>query len=84
MFVFYPEGVCSQMIEIDLCGDTIKKVIFTGGCDGNLKAISKMIEGKKADDVIEMFDGITCGFRKTSCVDQLCRALRQALREKDN
>ncbi|HHW94824.1 MAG TPA: TIGR03905 family TSCPD domain-containing protein [Mogibacterium sp.] len=80
MFVFYPEGVCSQMIEIDLDGDTIKKVIFTGGCDGNLKAISKMIEGKKTDDVIEMFDGITCGFRKTSCVDQLCRALRQAIK----
>ena len=84
MFVFYPEGICPQMIEIDLDGDTIKKVIFTGGCDGNLKAISKLIEGKKVDDVIEMFDGITCGFRKTSCVDQLCRALRRAVEENNN
>ncbi|NLY87933.1 MAG: TIGR03905 family TSCPD domain-containing protein [Clostridiales bacterium] len=81
MFVFYPEGVCSQMIEIELDGDTVEEVIFTGGCNGNLKAISKMIKGKKVDEIIEMLDGITCGFRKTSCTDQLCIALRQAVKE---
>lgn len=81
MFTFYPEGTCSQMIEIELDGDTIKDVIFTGGCNGNLSGISKLIRGMKAEDVIDRLEGTTCGFKNTSCPDQLSKALRAALAE---
>lgn len=78
-FTFYPQGVCSMMIEIELEEDTIKDVVFTGGCNGNLSGISKLIRGMKAEDVIERLEGTTCGFKDTSCPDQLSKALRQAL-----
>ena len=80
-FTFYPEGVCSMMIEIELDGDTIKDVVFTGGCNGNLSGISKLIKGMKAEDVIEKLEGTKCGLNDTSCPDQLSKALRQALAE---
>lgn len=80
-FTFYPQGVCSMMIEIELDGDVIRDVVFTGGCNGNLSGISKLIKGMKAEDVIERLEGTTCGFKDTSCPDQLSRALRQALAE---
>ena len=80
-FTFYPEGVCSMMIEIELDGDTIKDVVFTGGCNGNLSGISKLIKGMKAEDVIGKLEGTRCGLNDTSCPDQLSRALRQALAE---
>ena len=79
MFTFYPEGVCSMMIEIELDGETIKDVIFTGGCNGNLSGISKLIKGMNARDVIEKLEGTRCGVNETSCPDQLSKALRQAL-----
>ena len=79
MFTFYPEGTCSQMIEIELEGDTVKDVVFTGGCNGNLNGISKLIKGMKAQDVIERLEGTTCGFKNTSCPDQLSKALRAAM-----
>lgn len=78
-YVFYPQGVCSVMIEIELEGDIIKDVVFTGGCNGNLKAIARLIRGMKAEDVIEKLEGNTCGMNETSCADQLCKGLRQAL-----
>ena len=81
MFTFYPQGVCSMMIEIELDGDIIKDVVFTGGCNGNLSGISKLIKGMKAEDVIERLEGTRCGFKDTSCPDQLSKALRQALAE---
>lgn len=79
MFTFYPEGTCSQMIEIELDGDVIREVVFTGGCNGNLNGISKLIEGMKAEDVIGKLEGTRCGFKDTSCPDQLSKALRAAL-----
>ena len=78
-FTFYPQGVCSMMIEIELEDDIIRDVIFTGGCNGNLSGISKLIKGMRAEDVIERLEGTTCGFKDTSCPDQLSKALRQAL-----
>ena len=78
-FTFYPQGVCSMMIEIELDDDIIKDVVFTGGCNGNLSGISKLIKGMKAGDVIERLEGTTCGFKDTSCPDQLSKALKQAL-----
>ncbi len=70
-----------MMIEIELEGDVIKDVVFTGGCNGNLSGISKLIKGMKAEDVIGRLEGTTCGFKDTSCPDQLSKALRQALTE---
>ena len=78
-FTFYPQGVCSMMIEIELDGETINDVIFTGGCNGNLSGISKLIKGMNAREVIEKLEGTRCGVNETSCPDQLSKALRQAL-----
>ena len=78
-FTFYPQGVCSMMIELELEDDIIKDVVFTGGCNGNLSGISKLIRGMKAEDVIERLEGTRCGFKDTSCPDQLSKALRQAI-----
>lgn len=78
---FYPEGVCSMMIEVELDGDVIEDVVFTGGCNGNLNAISKLVKGMKAEDVIDKLEGNRCGFNETSCADQMCKALRQALEQ---
>ena len=68
-----------MMIEIELDGDVIKDVVFTGGCNGNLTGISKLIKGMKADAVIEKLEGTRCGFKDTACPDQLSKALREAM-----
>ena len=78
MYNYTPRGVCSRQISVDLDGDTIKEVSFVGGCDGNLKAISKLIEGKPVDWVVSVLEGNTCGRRTTSCADQLTQALKAA------
>lgn len=78
MYTYIPRGVCSRRIDIQLDGDTVKDVVFTGGCNGNLNAISKIITGMPVDHVIEVFSGSTCGPRPTSCADQLARALQEA------
>ncbi|MDO4474249.1 MAG: TIGR03905 family TSCPD domain-containing protein [Eubacteriales bacterium] len=75
------QGTCSQMINLELDGDKIKSVEFIGGCHGNLQGISKLVEGMKAADAIERLEGIRCGFKPTSCPDQLAKALRIALEQ---
>ena len=70
-----------MMIEIELDGDVISDVIFTGGCNGNLTGISKLIKGMKAQDVIDKLEGTKCGFKDTSCPDQLSKALRAAMEQ---
>lgn len=72
-------GTCSQLINVELDGDVIKSVEFIGGCNGNLQGISRLVTGMKAEDAIERLEGIQCGFKPTSCPDQLAKALRQAL-----
>ena len=74
-------GTCSQLINLELDGDVIKSVEFIGGCDGNLQGISKLVTGMKAEDAIKRLEGIQCGFKPTSCPDQLAKALRQALEQ---
>ncbi|MBO4376053.1 MAG: TIGR03905 family TSCPD domain-containing protein [Lachnospiraceae bacterium] len=69
------QGTCSTMIDLELDGDIIKSVSFTGGCNGNLQGISKLVEGMKKDDAIAKLKGIKCGFKNTSCPDQLAHAL---------
>lgn len=78
MYDYIPRGVCSRQISVELDGDTVKNVSFVGGCDGNLKGISKLVRGMKVDDVVRLLEGNTCGRRPTSCPDQLTRALREA------
>ncbi len=77
---FRPRGVCSRAIHIDLADDgkTIESVSFEGGCNGNLKAIGRLVQGKSADEIAEVLAGNTCGPRPTSCADQLSKALKQA------
>jgi uncharacterized protein (TIGR03905 family) len=70
-------GVCSKYIDIETKNGIIENVEFYGGCDGNTKGISTLIKGMKIDEVIEKLEGIKCGFKKTSCPDQLARALKE-------
>ena len=77
---YKPTGVCAWMIHFDLDEEKrVHDVSFDGGCNGNLKAISKLVEGQKAEDLINLLDGNTCGMKTTSCADQFAKALRQAL-----
>lgn len=77
---FVPSGVCARLIHVELddTGKTIEDVYFVGGCNGNLKAISKLVKGQSVDHVVELLQGNTCGMRPTSCADQLTLALREA------
>lgn len=73
--IYKPNGVCSSSIDIEVDGDIIRSVKFTGGCHGNLQGISKLVEGMKVEDAISKLKGIRCGFKNTSCPDQLAKAL---------
>lgn len=81
-YVYRTKGTCSSKITVELEGDVIRKVEFTGGCNGNAKGVSALVKGMKAQEVIERFKGLTCGFRQTSCPDQLSKALQEALDSK--
>ena len=73
------KGPFSSQINLDLETGTVKNAQFTGGCNGNLKAIAKLVEGMDAQRVIDLLSGNTCGFKSTSCGDQLACALKEAL-----
>jgi uncharacterized protein (TIGR03905 family) len=75
------KGTCSRSIQFELNDGIISNVSFEGGCNGNLKGIAALAEGKKADEVIETLSGIRCGFKSTSCPDQFAKALEEALKE---
>lgn len=77
-YVYENRGTCSRQTIIELEGDVIKSCQIVGGCNGNTKGICKLVTGMKADDVIERCKGITCGFKPTSCPDQLAKALLTA------
>lgn len=70
-------GTCSKLIDFEVDGDIIKSVAFTGGCNGNLQGISALVAGMNVDDAITKLKGIKCGFKNTSCPDQLANALEQ-------
>ncbi len=74
-------GVCSVLIDFDLMGDYVTNISFLGGCNGNLKAISKLVNGMTVDRIEETLKGNTCGPKPTSCADQLAIAVRQAWNE---
>lgn len=73
---YTPKGVCSRKIDIEVEGDIVKSVKFTGGCNGNTQGIAKLCEGMKVQDVIERLEGLNCNGRGTSCPDQLAKALK--------
>ena len=74
---YYTQGTCSTQIDIVTNGDIIENVAFYGGCNGNLQGISIPVKRMKIDDAIKKLEGITCGFKSTSCPDQLAKALKQ-------
>ena len=76
---YQTKGTCSTYIDIELDGDVIRSVSFFGGCNGNLQGISKLVEGMKAEDAIQKLKGIKCGFKPTSCPDQLAVALESMI-----
>ncbi len=76
-YTFKTKGVCASIIDFEVENEVIVSVKFTGGCNGNLKGISSLCVGMKVQDVIERLEGIRCGFKSTSCPDQLAKALRQ-------
>lgn len=78
-FRFKTRGVCASYINFKINDGIITDVSFQGGCNGNLKAISKLVEGMDAEKVISLLRGNLCGFRTTSCADQFAIALRSAL-----
>lgn len=75
-FAYHPRGVCSQMMEFEVEDDKIVSVTVTGGCDGNLKGISRLIRGMSVQEVVDRLEGIRCGGKPTSCPDQIARALK--------
>lgn len=76
--------VCSQEISFDINGDVITDIAFVGGCNGNLKALSKVLDGWTVEQIEAKLKGNTCGVRPTSCADQLCIAVRKAYEEQKN
>ena len=76
---FYPQGVCSRKMIISYEDGIIKDFVVEGGCNGNLKGIKALILGQKIDEIADKLEGITCGFKGTSCPDQLSKALRKIL-----
>ncbi|WP_300672996.1 TIGR03905 family TSCPD domain-containing protein [Desulfoluna sp.] len=75
MYTYQPQGVCAKKIDFQIEEGTVKNLVFTNGCPGNLEGIQRLVEGMPVEDVIARLKGITCGKKATSCPDQLCLAL---------
>lgn len=79
---YIPQGVCSRCIHLSLTDDNrIESVSFEGGCNGNLQGIASLVQGMPAADVMQRLQGIRCGNKCTSCPDQLCQAIKQAMNQ---
>lgn len=84
-YTYYTQGTCSSQIDMEVDDQGfLRDVTFYGGCHGNLQGISVLVRGMKASDVISKLQGIRCGYKNTSCPDQLATALRQALAHENN
>lgn len=77
-YIYKTKGTCSTQIELELDGDIVHNVKFTGGCHGNLQAIPALVEGMSVSEVERRIGGICCGYKGTSCGDQLAKACREA------
>lgn len=80
-FRYRTQGTCSEMIEFEIVDGKLHNVQFYGGCHGNLQGIGKLVEGMDANDVIAKLGGIRCGYKDTSCPDQLSKAIGGALKK---
>lgn len=78
-YTYQPKGVCSRQMTFDIEDGVIRSVDIVGGCSGNLQGISRLVEGMKVEDAIEKMRGIKCGFKPTSCPDQLAKALKSVV-----
>ena len=78
-YEYKTKGTCSQRIFFEIEDGKVKNVQYMGGCNGNLKGIGSLVEGMDAEEVISRLEGTTCGFKSTSCPDQLAKALKEAL-----
>lgn len=77
---YITRGVCSRKIDYEIEDGIVKSVNFTGGCNGNLSGISKLVVGMPVEQVIKLLSGTTCGMKETSCPDQLANALKEAIK----
>ena len=77
--IYKTKGVCSQAIEFEITDGKVHDIHFVGGCDGNTKGLAKLAEGMEVQEVIKRLEGIHCGFKPTSCPDQLAHALKEAV-----
>lgn len=77
MMKYKTHGVCSQEINLEIEGSKVAHVQFVGGCSGNTQGVSRLVEGMEVDEAIRRLEGIKCGFRPTSCPDQLSKALKE-------
>ena len=77
-YSFKPQGVCSRNISFEVEDGIVKNVEFTGGCAGNTQGLAKLCEGRKVEELIGILEGIKCGFKNTSCPDQLAKAFKEA------
>ena len=80
-YTYRPEGVCARQIEFEIDNGIIRNVKFTGGCNGNLKALSILVDGLTCEEVVKKLSGVRCGLRPTSCSDQFARAIRQVAQQ---
>ena len=76
VFEYRPQGVCSRLMRIEVEDGAVRSLQVMGGCNGNLQGISKLVEGMKGEEVIARLEDIRCGFKPTSCPDQLAKALK--------
>ena len=83
IFEYNPKGVCSSKMVFKIEGDTIIDVKIIGGCPGNGLGVSALVQNQKIDDVIDKLDGIRCGFKSTSCPDQISNALKEYKQKRD-
>lgn len=80
-YLYKTRGTCASQIEFDIDGNVVTNVKFVGGCNGNLKAISSFVDGMTVEEIEKKVKGITCGWKETSCSDQLACAVRKAFEE---
>ncbi|MDO4567914.1 MAG: TIGR03905 family TSCPD domain-containing protein [Clostridia bacterium] len=78
--VYYPKGVCSTKIDFDVEGGVVHNVVYTNGCNGNLQALGRLVEGMTVEEAIRRLRGIHCGGKSTSCGDQFARALESTVK----
>ena len=77
-YLYKTKGTCSRQIDLEINDNIVTNVVFYGGCDGNLKAIPRLVDGWTADQIAEKCSGVLCGFKNTSCADQLAHAVLAA------